>query len=146
MIKWKALLDEHMKRENIQISELMREKQEPPISINEPESQLPFQRQSNSRKRPSSPEPVSQSLDASSGLSFEQAMSMTAPIKKKVKKRPKVAPEKESTYLRYPSPSFTQEILSSLSAPFDRPHIQEQVSIPRRSGRLNMVLKVSDMF
>ncbi|VDK34003.1 unnamed protein product [Taenia asiatica] len=133
VIKWKALLDEHMKRENIQISELMREKQEPPMSTNEPESQLPFHRQSNLRKRPSSPEPVSQSLDASSGLSFEQAMSMTAPVKKKVKKRPKVALEKESTDLRHPSPSFTQEILSSLSAPFDRPHVQEQVFVPKDS-------------
>ncbi|KAL5110091.1 Transcription elongation factor B polypeptide 3 [Taenia crassiceps] len=137
VIKWKALLDEHMKRENIQISDLMREKQEPPTSTNELESQPPLMRQSKSRKRPPSPEPISQSLDASSGLSFEQAMSMTAPIKKKVKKRSKVALEKDSTDLRYPSRSFTQEILSSLSAPFDRPHIQEQVPVSRRPDRLN---------
>ncbi|CDS42112.1 transcription elongation factor b polypeptide 3 [Echinococcus multilocularis] len=132
VIKWKALLDEHIKRGNIQIPELMRKKQELPVSANEPEFQLPFLRQLKSCKRPSSPEPVSQSLDASSGLSFEQAMSMTAPIKKKGKKRPKVAHEREFTDLRYPSQAFTQEILSSLSIPFDLPYIQEQVPVPKR--------------
>ncbi|VDM17203.1 unnamed protein product [Hydatigera taeniaeformis] len=132
VIKWKALLDEHMRRENIKISDLMRENQGQLRPSNGLKSQLPLLRQSKSRKRPSSPEPISQSLDASSGLSFEQVMSMTVPIKKKLKKRPKVVHEKEYTDLKYPSASFTQEILSSLSAPFDRPYIQQQVPVSER--------------
>ncbi|VDD84219.1 unnamed protein product [Mesocestoides corti] len=112
--KWRALLDEHMKRENIMIPNKVEKPRNLTGSL-EPLS--PF---SKTIKRHASSVSETQSLDASSGLSFEQAMNVTITMKKKPKKR-SVAKMKEEMPSFHLSREFTQDILSSLSVSVDRP-------------------------
>ena len=150
VIKWKALLDEHMMRENIQVSELFSKQKQvknfekasvstKPVSEKEPSLKFPPSIPPlKASKRHLSTEPIPPSLDASSGLSFEQAMSMSVTVKKKAKKRhkPSVCEENEHTKLKYPSRAFTQEILSSLSDSIDLQDTQRKVLPSKPSGRL----------
>ena len=151
VLKWKALLDEHIKRENIQMSELVNKQKnvkkhekkngssnsvvEMGSSFKLPLLQPPVK----APKRHLSPEPISPSLDSSSGLSFEEAMNMTAPVKKNPKKHPKTDARGEKNgfnNLRYPSRAFTQEILSSLSDSFDPPDLEQKASVLKPNGML----------
>ncbi|KAM3182672.1 hypothetical protein ACTXT7_011834 [Hymenolepis weldensis] len=87
------------------------------------------------KRRPSSlPSP---SLDSSSGLSFEAALSLSTPIKKK-SKHPKLAAtaaklsdskngekcSSQESHAQNPGQPFTEEILKSLADPFERPDVQ----------------------
>ncbi|VDL38947.1 unnamed protein product [Hymenolepis diminuta] len=86
------------------------------------------------RRPPSLPSP---SLDSSSGLSFEAALSLSTPIKKK-SKHPKLATttakpsnskngekcSNQESHAQNPGQPFTEEILKSLADPFERPDVQ----------------------
>lgn len=95
------------------------------------------------KRRPSSlPSP---SLDSSSGLSFEAALSLSTPIKKK-SKHPKLAAtaakplnskngekcSSQESHAQNPGQPFTEEILKSLADPFERPDVQP--TLQRTSG------------
>nr|CUU98653.1 hypothetical transcript [Hymenolepis microstoma] len=85
------------------------------------------------KRRSSIPSP---SLDSSSGLSFEAALSLSAPVKKKLKrsKLPATSATPSNTNnneknskesdAQNPGQSFTEEILKSLADPFERPDVQ----------------------
>lgn len=147
VIKWKALLDEHMKRENIDAHSI----NTPPVHSSSftskhteggrkarkrtsHESPAPPLSSSSDVRRKGERESVTASIDASSGLSFEQAMGSVLPVKKSKKRRG----EKQQTEKPGPSHStFAQGILASLEVPVDRPDMHcNDPPVPRRSGML----------
>ncbi|KAM7537022.1 hypothetical protein Aperf_G00000073900 [Anoplocephala perfoliata] len=148
--KWRTCLEEHMERDLNNKNEKNESKQKDhlkekkPTCANESGLRIPSQTLVPKllKKRPL-PEPISPSLDASSGLSFEEAMSMSVPVKKKAKKCSKLAAQpstsnsggKQNHWVdesKCPSRTFTEEILQSLADPFERPDVQKKPT-PRSS-------------
>lgn len=151
--KWRAHINEYVERDPNSKNEKKDSKPKGNLKekkhslTSEPGFRIPSQSPAfKSLKRRPSPEPFSPSLDASSGLSFEQAMRMSVPVKKKPKKCSKCATQSSTSNSdekqnqradssRYPSRAFTEEILQSLADPFERPDVQQKPT-QRHSGLL----------
>ncbi|VDN97724.1 unnamed protein product [Rodentolepis nana] len=154
--KWRSLLKEHIGKTQTSDSAIdpsvENERREfpskktsiasKPLDANKPELSKPPQSPvARSLKRSSSIS--SPSLDSSSGLSFEAALSLSVPVKKKPKrsKLPATSATPSNTNnngknskesdTQNPGQSFTEEILKSLADPFERPDVQPA---PQRSS------------
>lgn len=157
IIKWKSLLDEHIKHEKISISASDAPVAEKRRSDEQsaPSKEMKQKRRNNTpiEQEMEDPEPSAASkisVNSSSGFSFEQVLNFpaSAPLlkKKKVKKNYQLsaiddAPSTSSytpssnALSSRPSRQFTNEILSSLSEPVERPDtIMELKPSSRLSG------------